>query len=265
MDYYKTLGVTKNATPDEIKKAYRQLASKHHPDKESGNTAKFQEIQAAYDVLSDPDKRAAYDTPARRPSGIPGFDGFGTNVDMNQFINELFKHQAEQKFRQQRQLLRTVIQITLEQVFHGGEQPFKLQTATDTHMLKIKIPKGIHDGAQERIDNVIDNTSLIVEFRTQKSLQYERRGADVVSVHSVSVLDLIVGTSFEFKTIGGKTLEVTIPPNTQPFQHLKLTGHGLPHYNSNTFGDQIIELKAFIPANIPTDVITAIKQYQTNS
>jgi DnaJ-class molecular chaperone len=260
MEHYQTLGVAKTATPDEIKKAYRKLASKHHPDK-GGDTAIFQKIQTAYDILSNPQKRQEYDNPMPQGNPFGGFPGgfqFHTNGGSFEDIFEMFNRQQQR--RPQQQIFRTTIAITLEQVYYGGEQIINLQTPTTTKPVKVEVPKGINDGHQVRIDNVLDGASLIVEFRIHPHLKYDRRGSDLYCNHPVSVLDLIVGTSFEFTTLSGKTLEVTVPPMTQPHMQLKVAGHGLPKPGTVLFGDQIILLKPFVPAIIDEQIINAIKK-----
>jgi molecular chaperone DnaJ len=261
MDHYTTLGVTKNTTPDEIKKAYRKLASQHHPDK-GGDKVKFQEIQAAYDTLSNPDKRQQYDNPA--PQGFhtqggvpPGFEHifsqmFGGGNPFNPFGNQ----------KQQPQVFRTTVGVTLEQAYYGSEQILKLQTPTNVHAVTIKIPKGINNGNQMRIDNVIDGASLMVDFRVEPHLKYDRQGNDLLCNHQISVLDLIVGTTFEFTTLSGKTLEVTVKPKTQPYMQLKLAGQGMPVTNLNTYGDQIILFKPFIPDIIDEQIVNSIAAYK---
>jgi len=261
MDHYSTLGVSKTATPDEIKKSYRKLASQHHPDK-GGDKAKFQDIQAAYDTLSNTEKRQQYDNPMpqgfHQQGGMPqGFEHifsqmFGGGNPFNPF--------GQQRQPPQQQVFRTTINISLEQAFNGGEQLLKLQTPTNVHAVTIQIPKGIQNGNQMRIDNVLDGASLVVDFRIEPHLKYDRQGNDLVCNHSISVLDLIIGTSFEFTTLSGKTLEVTVKPRTQPYIQLKLSGQGMPIYNTNGYGDQIILLKPFIPDIIDETVINSISQ-----
>jgi len=263
MDHYSTLGVAKNATPDEIKKSYRKLASQHHPDK-GGDKAKFQDIQVAYDTLSDTTKRQQYDNPA--PQGFPqqggvppGFEHifsqmFGGGNPFNPF--------GQQRQQPQQQVFRTTINITLQQAYHGGEQILKLQTPTNTHAITIQIPKGIQNGNQMKIDNVLDGASLIVDFRVEPHLKYDRQGNDLICNQPISVFDLIVGTTFEFTTLSGKTLEVTVKSKTQPHIQLKLSGQGMPIYNTQMFGDQIILLKPFIPDIIDEQVINSILQQQ---
>jgi curved DNA-binding protein len=261
MDHYSTLGVSKNAAPDEIKKAYRKLASQHHPDK-GGDKAKFQDIQAAYDTLSDTNKRQQYDNPA--PQGFGGTGGFNMGGGVPPGFEHIFSQMfggnpfAQQQQPPQQQVFRTSLSVTLEQAYKGDDQSVRLQTPTNVQLVKIAVPKGIDNGNQVRIDNVIDGASLLVEFRIQNHLKYDRHGQDLHSNHQISVLDLITGTSFEFTTISGKTLEVSVKPKTQPFMQLKLVGQGMPILNSSRYGDQIILLKPFIPDTIDQRIVDSI-------
>ena len=261
MDHYSTLGVGKNATPDDIKKSYRKLASKHHPDK-GGDTATFQKIQTAYDTLIDPNKRQQYDSPM--PQGAPQHSGFPPGFEhiFGQMFSggNPFDPFAQHRQQPQQQVFRTTINISLEQAYYGGEQILKLQTPTNVHAITIQIPKGIQNGNQMRIDKVMDGASLVVDFKVENHLKYDRQGNDLICNHPISVLDLIVGTSFEFVTLSGKTLEVTVKPKTQPYIQLKLAGQGMPIHNTTRYGDQIILLKSFIPDTIDEQVINSINQ-----
>ena len=171
-DHYQTLGIAKTATPDEIKKAYRKLASKHHPDK-GGDTSTFQQIEEAYRILSDPQQRQQYDNPSPFQDfgqGAPGGFSFHTGGGGFDDMFAQFFRQTQQQQRPQQQLFRTTINVTLEQVYNGGEQVLRLQTHNNIHHVKVDIPKGVHDGSQLRIDNVIDGASLLVDFRINKHL-----------------------------------------------------------------------------------------------
>jgi DnaJ-class molecular chaperone len=260
MDYYETLGITKASAPDDIKKAYRKLASQHHPDK-GGDTATFQRIEEAYRTLSDPQKKQQYDSPPPQgmPGGFPGGFHFQPGQDLNDIFNNMFGQGVHIDPRQPRkQVFRTQINISLEDSYLGNNHILKIQTTTGIKVVNIEIPKGIGEGEQLRYDNVIDNATLMVEFRFIPNLKFDRKGNDLYCNHSISVLDLIVGTSFEFTTMSGKTLEVAIQPKTQPHMQLKINGQGMPITGTSLFGDQILLLKPFIPATISDDIIDSI-------
>lgn len=273
MDHYRTLGVAKNATPDDIKKAYRKLASQHHPDK-GGDTATFQKVEEAYRILSDPQKRQEYDNPNpffgkspdgsfRQAGGFPGGFQFNVNgVDLNDIFSQMF-NQHHHRHPNTPQSYRTTVHITLEQSYFGGSMPLKLQTNNQVHAVNIEIPKSVVDGGQARFDNLIPNSILIVEFRVQPNLKFERKGMDLYCNHQISVLDLIVGSKFEFTTISGKTLEVRVPPKTQPYMQLKIAGEGMPIHGSTVYGDQIILLKPFVPDNIDDEITQSILRSKT--
>ena len=156
MSHYDTLGVAESATADEIKRAYRKLASQHHPDK-GGDTAMFQKVEEAYRILSDPQKRQEYDNPApqfHNFSGAPGGFSFNMNgFDFGDIFGQMFNQQRQQPHQPRQQVYRTSIGISLEQSYFGGEHNIQLQTPTGNKMLKIDIPKGIHNGMQVKINN----------------------------------------------------------------------------------------------------------------
>ena len=128
MDHYQTLGVEKTATPDEIKKAYRKLASKHHPDK-GGDTAMFQKVEEAYRVLSDPQQRQQYDNPQPQFNGFPGGFHFNAGGGMDDIFNSIFG-QMHRQHRPQNPSYKTVIFFTLEDSYNGNEQTVTLNTHT---------------------------------------------------------------------------------------------------------------------------------------
>lgn len=268
-DHYATLGVAKNATPEDIKKAYRRLAAIHHPDK-GGDTAEFQKVQAAYETLSDPQKKQEYDNPnpfghrgGPNPFGGSGFPGgfeFHMNgFDMGDIFGQMFG-QSPGSRGPQMPSYRTVVWVTLEQVFAGAEQVMQLQTHTGTHTVKINIPRGIDNGQSMRYDSLIKDSILLVDFRIHPHAKYERQGPNLHSILEVSVLDMIVGTTTKFATISGKVLDVTIAPNSQPGSRLRIQGEGMP-INAG-FGDQYLLLKPVIPDTIDSRIIDAIRQYK---
>lgn len=263
MDHYSTLGINKTANSEEIKQAYRKLASKHHPDR-GGDTATFQKIQEAYDTLSDPQKKQQYDNPnpfnntnGQGFNGFPGGFSFHTNAfDINDLFGQMFGNQNP--FHQRQQIFRTHLDITLEESYIGKQHVLRIQTNTGQKVINVEVPKGIKHSDQIRYDNVIEGAQLIIEFRIQEHLRFERKGNDLYCNQPISVLDLIAGNTFEFKTICGKIFQVEVKPMTQPFTQLKIVGQGMPIPNSNLYGDQIILIKPFIPDNIDKSITESI-------
>jgi molecular chaperone DnaJ len=260
MDHYSTLGVAKNATPEEIKKAYRKLASQHHPDK-GGDTHMFQTVQEAYETLSDPNKRQQYDNP--QPQGFPGgFSFHADHFDLNDLFGQVFRDQNGPRVNR-KQVFRTRVDISLQDAFNGTNKLLELGTLNGKKVIDIKVPRGAKQGDQIRFDNVMDNGVLLVEFNMLPDLRFDRKGNDLYCNHSISVLDLIVGTDFRFNTISGKELNVTIRPRTQPYQNVRLQSYGMPIINSSNYGDQYILLKPYIPDKIDSDIIDSILRNRT--
>lgn len=257
MDHYKTLGVSREASPDEIKKAYRKLASQHHPDK-GGDTATFQKIEEAYRVLSDPVLKQQHDNPF--PHGFPGgFHHTSEHFNIHDIFSQMFgQHVNAQNRQNNKQVFRTMLFVTMEDVYYGKTKTLKLQTQQGTQVVNIDVPKGVPDHGQIRYDNLIENAILLIEFKISPHLKFERKGNDLLCNHQISVLDLIVGTTFEFTTLSGKTLEVNVAPKTQPYLQLKIPGHGMPIFGTNSYGDQIVLLKPYMPSTIDQEINDSI-------
>jgi DnaJ-class molecular chaperone len=265
MDHYNTLGIARNASQDEIKQAYRKLASVHHPDK-GGDTAKFQQIQQAYETLSNPQKKQEYDNPFRNQrQGFPGQGGFGMHgfpgggftfttgaggINIDDIFGQMFGH------RQHQTTYKTTVWVTLEQVLNGGEQILHFQTPDGNQVVKIDIPKGVDNGMQMRYENILPEAILIVEFRVHQHHKFNRDGLDLYAEHEISVLDLIVGTEFEFETLSGKKLQVSVKAYSQPNTNLRIPNQGLT--KDYRTGDQYVLLKPVMPANIDSEVVEAI-------
>lgn len=264
MDYYKTLGVDRNASPDEIKKAYRKLAGQHHPDK-GGDTATFQKIQEAYETLSDPQKKQQFDNPnpfGNMNFGHPGASPFGfqfhhQSFDINDVFGQMFNGGPFGQRQPQKPQYRTTIAVTLEQVYKGDETTLQFQDMGNNSTVKIQIPKGINDGATLKYDNLLKDAILFVDFRVLPHQKFQRNGQDLISEHNISILDLIIGVTFKFQTISGKSLDVTVKPQTSPNSTLRITGEGLPKQHG--YGDQLILLKPYMPDIIDKTIINAIK------
>lgn len=259
MDYYSVLGVAKTATPDEIKKAYKKLAMKHHPDRTGGDDTQFKKIQEAYETLGDSTKKAAYDNPRHHSNNVfYDFNGFSDqSPEFNDFINQFFGQRSRSTSKQ---TFRTNVAITLVEAYHGSTKQLQVKTSTETKLITITIPAGVNTGDNVRYETVLENAVLLVSFVVLPDLRFERNGIDLYSNHSISVLDLIVGSKFQFRTIDDRVLEVKVSPKTQPFTQLRIPNAGMRTDKGET-GYQIILLKPFIPDNIHDDVIECIKKH----
>lgn len=263
MDYYNTLGVNRNASPEEIKKAYRKLAGQHHPDK-GGDTATFQKIQEAYETLSDPQKKQQFDNPNPfggmnfgQPGGSPfGFQFHQQSFDINDVFGQMFGGGPFGSRQPQKPQYRTTIAVTLEQVYTGDEQTLQFNDLGTNSTVKIQIPKGVENGTTLKYDNLIKDATLFIDFRVLPHQRFQRNGYDLITEQEVSVLDLIVGSSFKFITISGKTLDVTVKPQTAPNTALRISNEGLPKQHG--YGDQMIVLKPYMPDIIDKKIIDAI-------
>jgi DnaJ-class molecular chaperone len=249
--------VVKTATPAEIKQAYRRLAMQHHPDR-GGDQNRFQEIQQAYDVLGNDQKRAQYDSP--QPQGV-NF-GFGGNF---QDIFDMFArggggfgqfHQNNQR----RGHVRVEIWLSLLDVATGGSRTVNLAVQNNVSTVDIQIPPGINDGDHVQYPGLAPGPQdLVVTFRVRPDPVWKRDGLDLHRQSDVVVWDLILGGELRLTDILGEELVARIPPGTQPGTRLRLRDRGLRD-QSGRRGNILIELNARLPESIPENLIEAIRQ-----
>lgn len=272
-DYYQTLGVSKTATPDEIKKQYRRLARKYHPDvsKEKNAEEKFKEMKEAYDVLGDPEKRKAYD---QMGSNYQGGDSFTPppgweyqqahqargqhhqQADFSDFFESLFGQHArggarhQQNFQQEGEDQHSKINITLEEAFHGAARRITLSQGKNKRELNIKIPAGITEGQSIRLSgqgspgfNGGKNGDLYLEIHIEKHAQFSVDKKDVYLNLHIMPWDAALGGKIEVPTLGGN-IAFTLPANSQTGQKIRLKGRGLP---GNPAGDQYVTLAIYNP------------------
>jgi DnaJ-class molecular chaperone len=261
-DHYQTLGVQRNANPDEIKKAYRKLASQHHPDK-GGDKAKFQEIQSAYETLADQQKRSQYDNPM--PQGFNfEFQGGPGGFDLNNIFSMFgaqFNHQGHNAQPRQTHT-RMSLWVTLQDVAQGGRRPVTVGTQHGNMTIEIEIPLGINDGDNIQYPGIgPGGTDLIVNFRIHQHPKWERSGLNLVTDHQVSVWDCLVGGQTEIKDILGAQLSLSIPPLTQPGSLLRLKGRGLAS-RQGLPGDLLVRLHAKMPNKLSDELTDLIKEEQ---
>lgn len=256
-DYYSILGVTKSASPDDIKRAYRRMASQYHPDKQGGDTAKFQEIEEAYRVLSDPESRSAYDNP--RQNVHVNFGGPGFNFD------DIFSMFGVNP-RARTPSARLTLWVTLEDVATGGPRLISVQQGNSVGNIEIDIPTGIDDGDTIRYPKMSpDGTDLVITYRVRPHSRWERQGRDIIGTENIDIWDLILGCELPVRDLSDTELILRVPPNTQPGSLLRLKGRGLPNSSipgrqrHGPGGDLLIRVQAKIPTVISQDLLTAIR------
>lgn len=258
MDHYATLGVQRGASPEEIKKAYRKMASQHHPDK-GGDKNTFQNIQKAYDTLSDQQKRAQYDNPGAQfnfgqTHFAPGFD-FDSIFDM---FGARFHH-GQQQQRPHKQMMRMSLWITLEDVARGGKRTISVGTQHGVQAVQIDIPIGINEGDAYNYSGIgPGGADLIIDYRIHPHAKWQRNGLNLLTDHVVDLWDCILGGESNVTDILGQTLTITIPPRTQPGAILRLKGRGLR--GKAEPGDLMVRVQAQIPEYIDPVIIDAIRE-----
>lgn len=277
-DYYATLGVDRDASPEDIKRAYRKLARKFHPDvsTESDAEARFKDVGEAYEVLKDPEKRAAYDnlgsnwragqdfTPP--PGWNPEFrfdTGFnGDPFSFSDFFEELFgRPQAGAGgFRDARSFSprghdeRVRVRLPLEDAYRGGERTLHLEETgrgARSRTLKVKIPAGVTDGQQIRLSGQGGSGTrggrsgdLFLEVQLEPHATYRTEGKDIHMDLPVTPWEAALGASVKAPTPAGK-VDLKIPPGSQTGKRLRLRGRGL---GQSRKGDLIVHLKIVTPA-----------------
>jgi len=275
-DYYQILGVSRNAGSDEIRKAYRKLAMRYHPDRNPNDKQaeeRFKEINEAYQVLNDPQKRAYYDrvgsaysTWQRRgapsggfdwsqwASGAPGAtrveygdlnDLFGGEGLFSEFFRTIFggmggtetTSRANPAYQQQ-------VEISLEDAFNGAT----MQIQVDGKRKQVKIPPGVRTGSKVRVASAGPNgMDLYLIVQVKEHERFERKGNDLHTTAKVSAFTAILGGEAEVETMTGK-VKLSIPPGTQPEQVFRVAGRGMPHLKSpSARGDLFVRLKVEIP------------------
>lgn len=265
-DHYATLGVAKTATPDEIKRAYRKLASQHHPDK-GGDTAMFQKVEEAYRTLSDPQARAQYDNPAPNFGQGVGPGGFHFNFgqgggDFKDIFQSMFGQGFAQQQRRPQPFVRMSLWIRLTDVITGGKRPVAVSTGSGSNTIEIEIPKGIQDGESVQYPKLAPGgADLVVQFRIHPDSRWQRDGLNLTMEQEVSIWDMILGGDLQVGTLTGEQFSVKIPPRCQPRTLLRLRGHGIPNQQGQR-GDLFLRINPRIPNHIDPDLVAAIEKWR---
>jgi DnaJ-class molecular chaperone len=257
-DYYAALGVPRTATADEIKRAFRRLASQHHPDK-GGDTQKFQAIQEAYATLGDEQKRAEYNNPRPQFSGFQGFPG---GVNINDIFGQMFGQSGGFNQHPRRGHVRMTLWISLLDVATGGRRTVSLGTQSGVSAVEIEIPLGIMDGDNVQYEGIGPGGSdLVVQFKVSPDRKWQRDGLNLTQEVKIDIWNLILGGDLTIDTLTGKTLSTRVPARTQPGTTLRLRAQGLRDRAGQT-GDIFVRVQTFLPENIPPEIIDAIQKHQ---
>jgi curved DNA-binding protein len=265
-DHYTILGVSKTATPEEIKSAYRKLASKHHPDK-GGDTATFQKIQTAYDTLGNTEKRAAYDAPQQnfrgaRPATPEEFEEMFRHFGFGDVFGRGAKFSRNQTIS-----LQTA--ITLEDAYSGKELVANIQLPSGhEQVVNVKIPAGIMDGTTLRLSQLGDDSikeaprgDVHLVVRIQPHPTFQRINDDLIIEHALSPFDAILGTDVTVSGITGAKLNVTVPPGTQHGTILGLRGQGMPDIRDPTkLGRLLLKINIVVPTNLTDEQKDLVRQ-----
>jgi curved DNA-binding protein len=268
-DAYQTLGVGKNATEEEIKKAYRKLASQHHPDK-GGDTATFQKIQTAYETLSDPQKRQQHDNPHMNNGGFEFHFGHGGAHDVNdifsQFFRQGFSQGPAQRQPRKNKDLRINLQVTLASTLSDQIKTVSVQTTKgDRFNVDVNIPRGVANGTTIKYAQQGDNMfatltrgDLYVIVTVLADSRYEVHGFDLVANIEIDSIEAIIGVEREVTGLDDRIFLVKIPAATQYGAKFGLQGQGLYRMNTELRGDLIVNVVITTPS-LPEEQLNILR------
>lgn len=262
-DYYAILGVSRDAKPEDIRKAYRKLAKEYHPDvnKAAGAEDKYKEINEAYEVLKDPAKREKYDrlganwksgqdfTP---PNGWGNYGGgtYTSGGDFSEFFRTIFGGGGFGGFQDifsqsTTRPTEAELSLTLEQVYRGGEIALSLNGQS----MNVRLPRGITDGSRIKLSGKGNNGSdLYVNIHIKPHEVFTVEGADITRDVNVAVYDAVLQKSIRVQTLDGN-VTVKMPAGIQEGQKLRLKGKGLPK-RDGSYGDMYVRVRIVLPKEL---------------
>jgi DnaJ-class molecular chaperone len=243
-DPYSVLGLTSDASEEDVKNAYRKLAMKYHPDRNQGDKdaeEKFKEINAANDAIKSGN---TFDF------GSSGFNGFSGGFHATGFTNlDDIIAAFNAKSRQRNRDIEVGCQITLEQAYSGTEAKFSLKTAEGTKDITVNIPAGVDTGALVRVPQVGDKTfaslppgDLYVRVFVEKHSIYGRRDQHLFQRIDMDILDFLTMDQMVVKTIEGNDIKIHIPEKFDLSSSIRVAGYGMPIINSAKRGDFFVSI-----------------------
>lgn len=268
MNPYEVLGVPKTASQDDIKRAYRKLASQHHPDK-GGDTARFQQIQSAYDLLSDPVKRNEFDNPTPQHQHFNFHFGPENLHDIFAQFGFGQGHPFSRMHSRKNQDYRTSINIRLEDTLEDSDKNLILQSTNDQKTLSIRIPKGITSGTTIKFPNLGDNTiqqipagDLYVNVNVIPHERFQVQGLDIITTLTIDCFQAILGCEQTVIGLDKKVFSLRIPAGCQHNTKLKISGEGLPGFQKDIKGNLLVQLQIKIPTYLSDNQKNLLIQLQ---
>jgi molecular chaperone DnaJ len=253
-DYYTVLGVARDASDAEIKRAFRELARKHHPDVSPDNTGEaFREINEAYAVLSDAESRARYDRWGNQEDTV----GLSAVVEAAQdLLNDVFRRR---RGRQRGRDLRYTLELTFEQAAFGCSRPIQIPDGDGrTREFTVVVPAGTKDGGVKTFKSEGEPGKggaaagdLHVHLRVAEHATFRRDGLDVRSEHTIGFPQAALGAVLEIATLDGP-INMRIPEGTQPGQVFRIRGRGIPQASGKTAprGDHLVHIQIAVPTEL---------------
>lgn len=276
MNYYEILGVAETASADEIKRAYRKLASQHHPDK-GGDVSQFQNIQVAYDTLSDPGRRQQYDLERKGMGGqnirFHWHNGDGSAPDISEIFRNFgfgFENDPFAAFRpQQRRNKDLRIEIPVPLVTTLEQQTKTVSVATtngERTTVEVTIPRGVtshttikYAGLGDNLFTSLPRGDLYVQINVYPAENFLVQGIDLYTRASVNCLQAITGGSIFVNGLDNKTFEVHIPPGTQAGTKFRIPGQGLYQMNTEQRGNLYVDISLTVPKDLTKEQLEIIK------
>lgn len=280
-ELYERLGVDKNASQDEIKKAYRKLSKKYHPDlnHEEGAEQKYKDVQEAYETLGDEQKRAMYDQYGATDGQAGGFGGFGGGQygdfsDLGDIFSQMFGGGFQDPNRPRKgQDLQYRMNLTFEEAVFGKETTISYTRSTDnggqeSKELKVTVPAGVENGQQMRLSgqgeagyNGGPYGDLFVVFRVEASKDgFERDGGTIYSRVPIDYATAVLGGEIEVKTVNGLK-KLKVPAGTPTEANFRLRGQGAPFMRGGQ-GDHIVTIYVDVPKKLNKDQKKALEAFQ---
>lgn len=279
-DYYEVLGVKKGASADDIKKAYRKLAMKYHPDKnpeDKNAEEKFKEISEAYAVLSDAEKRKEYDAYgsegfSRKFSQEDIFRGFDINDLFREFGfgggSSTFSFGGGNRYQPQPQKGNDYeydLPISVAEAYNGIKRELNLNLGSSVKKVSVTIPAGIDEGQKLRLKgeggpgaNGGPNGDLFVKIKIASSSKFYLEGRDIVTTQEIKLTEALLGTSIHVTDAAGKKLDLKVPAGTKHGTKLRLKGKGLPALKKIAGGDLLVKINVAMPKKLSDEQIDLI-------